>query len=171
MAIIESDIKLDLPATECFRFEVCPAYRSIQQNFKEMDAGWYDGASNTLYLIELKDWTRATLRSAGGENINKRVNDLVKKSVDSACMIVAILMDTNHGQSIANCFPFRLPSNVKLKFISIVHCSPSDELVISNINTQYKTKFASYAKLFDIASFFVISRSRAMNAFSWVQIP
>ncbi len=90
MPYTKSGITIDLPNdVEFFCFENCDGYRMLSGNhFKEMDIGWYEPAEDILYLIELKDFTKKNLRD---RDIAKQVVlDLVKKSVDSMAMIMAI---------------------------------------------------------------------------------
>jgi hypothetical protein len=58
----ESNLEIVLPLNEEFRFGDCPAYRTLSgANLKEMDFGWWDTAKNTLWLMEVKDYSRLTL--------------------------------------------------------------------------------------------------------------
>ena len=60
----ESGITIDLPdEIEFFCFENCEGYRILSgYHFKEMDIGWYDSSENTLYLVELKDFTSKNIK-------------------------------------------------------------------------------------------------------------
>ena len=171
MAITESSIKLDFPDKNFFRFEDCSGYNSIQNHFKEMDAGWYDNTNDILYIIELKDWSYASLSSLPKENSSNRIWDLVKKSVDSTCMLMSTILGTVQGQEIQKCIPFKIDINTEVKLISIIHCDPSDYVFVSYINTEYKSRFYSYAKLFNINSYFVMTRQKATQIFDWIKIP
>lgn len=75
MSITESSITLNFPDNNYFRFQDCNGYKTIQNNFKEMDACWYDQASDILYIIELKDWSVANLTDSTFSD--KRIWDLV----------------------------------------------------------------------------------------------
>jgi hypothetical protein len=166
MPITESSITLNFPDNNFFRFQDCSGYKAIQNHFKEMDACWYDQSTDILYIIELKDWSIANLTD--NTFSDKRIWDLVKKSIDSVCMFMAILLGKPHSVSIQSCSPFTISANTKIKLLSIVNCNPSDTLYITHINTEYKSRFGSYAKLFDISSFLVLTKEKAMQKFYWI---
>lgn len=84
----ESGITLDFPTNKWFRFEKTDFYRTISGNhFKEIDACWLDVDNNIFYLIELKDYTSTNI----SEQVEMRINNLWKKSVDSLQMINSAL--------------------------------------------------------------------------------
>jgi len=81
----ESSITLDFPDSNFFRFSNCRGYTALSgNNFKEMDACWYDTTSNLYWLIELKDFTSAALSTS--QNVEDRAWNLLKKAVDSLCI-------------------------------------------------------------------------------------
>lgn len=58
----ESNITLDFPDHNFFRFSACGGYTALSGNhFKEMDACWYDTYGNIYWLFELKDFSLASL--------------------------------------------------------------------------------------------------------------
>jgi hypothetical protein len=166
MKITESSITLDFPDNNCFRFQDCKGYKAIQNHFKEMDVCRYDQESDTLYIIELKDWSEVTLGNK--EDSNKRIRDLVKKSVDSVCMFMSILLGKPHSILIQECSPFTISGGTKLRLLSIINCKAADTIYISAINSEYKSRFVSYSKLFDINSFLVLPKDKAMQRFEWI---
>ena len=171
MRIVESSIALDFPDANYFRFEECDGYNTIQNHFKEMDAGWHDGNNDTLYLVELKDWTRLSLSNLPRENTNQRICGLVKKSVDSICMLISALLSTAQGEKIQRCLPFQITQETKIRLVSIIHCDSTDRTNISHINTEYRSRLKSYAMLFNIKSYFVVTREKAIERFPWVNVP
>jgi hypothetical protein len=166
MSITESSITLTFPDNNYFRFENCDGYINIQNHFKEMDACWYDTVNDTIYLIELKDWSVANLSNS--EFSNQRIRDLVKKSIDSVCMLMSILMEKPYSTEIQSCLPFTISATTKIKLLSIVNCNDADNLFVATVNTEYKSRFNSYAKLFNIGSFMVLTKDRAIQRFSWI---
>ena len=173
MSLIESSIKLDFPDDNFFRFESCDWYIHNQQDFKEMDAGWYDDSNDVLYLIELKDWTFSNLATLPNTDVNSRIWDLVKKSVDSICMLMAVLLSTTHGNQVRACIPFAdsISNNTTIKLVNVVHCNNIDGITISAINQKYRIRLSSYVKLFNVSSHFVITRDKAVERFEWIQAP
>lgn len=166
MSISESSITLNFPDNNNFRFEDCDGYKKIQTHFKEMDACWYDVKNDILYLIELKDWRIANLSNDAYSD--KRIWDLVKKSVDSVCMFIAILLNKPYSARIQDCIPFKITNNTKIKLLTIINCNSEHISYIATVNSEYKTRFKSYAKLFNVSTFVVLTKSRAIQLFSWV---
>lgn len=131
-----------------------------------MDACWYDTQANVLYMIELKDWTIADLSQT--PYTEQRIWDLVKKSVDSVNMLASILLGKPHAVNFLPCIPFAINVNTTIKLMSIIHCNDQDQPLIASINQEYKTRFNSYAMLFDIRSFFVMTHNQAIARFDWI---
>lgn len=181
MSITESGITLNFPNENYFRFQDCPGYRAIQQNFKEMDCCWFDEDSNRLYLIELKDWGDGTLLEENdgvstAEKIDEmkkriskyRIQELFKKSLDSTAMIMSIKLNTPYSSKINDCIPFEINNNTEVTLLSIINWSNPDPSYISTVHSQYKTLFKSYAKLYDIKGYAVMTKSQAEERFDWV---
>ena len=99
---------------------------------------------------------------------NYRIRNLVKKSVDTSCMFMSILLGKTHGNKIQQCSPFTISKNTKIILLSIINWTETDSTYISMMNTQYKSKFNSYAKLFDIKTFMVLTKDKASKLFTWI---
>ena len=181
MEIIESSITLDFPDENYFRLCDCNGYKVLQNNLKEMDVCWFDKTENVLYLIELKNWDNNNLieendsfRSAEEiREIKKRISEyrignLLKKSVDSTCMFMSILLNTINGKKILECSPFKISEKTDIRLLSIINWNDEDLTYISTINTAYRSKFNSYARLFNIKSFHVLTKTQAAKIYSWV---
>ncbi len=57
----ESGLIITLPDGEHFRFQDCQAYKEVSgRNLKEMDFGWWQNDTNTLWLIEIKEYSNLT---------------------------------------------------------------------------------------------------------------
>jgi hypothetical protein len=181
MSVTESGITLNFPDNNYFRFENCQGYKNIQDNFKEMDVCWYDQISDTLYLIELKDWKSGKLSEEDDpsippqklkdirEGISKsNIRILVKKSVDSASMFMSVLLQKPYAANIQSCYQFAITNKTQIKLLSIINWTNTDITYISNINTAYKSKFHPYAKLFDISVYLVLTKEQAMKKFDWI---
>ena len=171
---------MNFPDNNYFRFENCDGYKKLS-HIKEMDACWYDQENDILYIIELKNWENNNLIEESNsevtmekikemkESISKhRVNELIKKSLDSLCMLNSILLNKPFSENIQKCIAFSFTIDTKIKLLSIINWTETDNTYISNINTQYRTKFNSYAKLFDIKTFLVLTKSKASEVFPWV---
>lgn len=181
MPITESGITLNFPDNNYFRLGDCDGYKKIQNNFSEMDACWYDQVNDTLYLIELKNWENNNLQEENDPNFSEakinemkkgisdyRIYNLLKKSIDTTCMFMSILLNKPFASNIQTCSPFTITNNTKIKLLSIINWTEADSSYISNINTAYKSKFNSYAKLFDIKAFLVLTKEKAAENFNWI---
>jgi hypothetical protein len=181
MPITESAITLNFPDNNYFRLCDCDGYKVIQNNFAEMDACWYDQANDILYIIELKNWGNNSLTEEGDPNFSDeqiqkmkegisshRIGNLLKKSIDTTCIFMSILLGKINGNKIQQCSPFSISKSTSIILLSIINWSDTDSTYISNINTQYKSKFNSYAKLFDIKTFLVLTKDKASEKFAWI---
>lgn len=183
MAITESLITLNFPDNNYFRFEDCKGYKDIQDNFKEMDACWYEQATDTLFIIELKDWDNGNLIEETDPNFSEqkikemkqgitkaRIYTLVKKSIDSVCMFMSILLEKPYSSNIKPCLPsdFLLTKTTKIKLLSIINWTNPDVTYISNIHSEYKAKFKPYAKLYGIQTYVVLTKDKAKQTFDWI---
>lgn len=158
----ESSITLDFPDDNHFRFANCRGYQELSGfSFKEMDAGWFDVQENICWLFELKDYSIANIDDQN--SIDKRVLDLLKKSVDSLSMMLSAKHQYTHGQTkISPCFPENFPNETTVfKFINIIHCDPSQKAAVPLINERYRNRFKPYAMLFGINTYSVIEHSSA----------
>jgi hypothetical protein len=165
----ESNITLEFPDTQFFRFQDCPGYQKLSgYHFKEMDACWVDKNTNTLWVIELKDFSLATgLNKAA--TIEEKTWELVKKAVDSLVMLLSIRHQYPYGvQDFAPCLPNGISSEhmQTYKLITIIKCSSSQEADVQLINNSFKSKFKAYAQLFGINSYTVLSHASAQRQLS-----
>lgn len=180
MPIIESEITLTFPDDNFFRFEDCSGYKTLS-HIKEMDACWYDKENNILYVIELKNWQNNQLIEENDPNISieeiertkqkiseHRLYELCKKSFDSVYMFSSILLKKPYSSKLQECIPFEIAIDTKIVLLSIINWTDTNSTYISLVNTKYKTMFKSYAKLFDINTYLVITKEQASRIFNWV---
>ena len=162
MPYTESGITIDLPEEiEFFCFENCEGYRMLSgYHFKEMDIGWYNPSEDILYLIELKDFTSKNIREK--EIAKQVVFDLIKKSIDSIAMIMAVKADTPYSSFIRPCLPpsFKV-STSKITIIHIINCSEDKKTDIQFLRDKFQEHFAAYKKLFAIKHCTVVSVEQA----------
>ena len=181
MTISESSITLDFPDSNYFRFQDCQGYKSLD-NLKEMDACWYETSTDTLYLIELKDWGNANIDEENNPSISRdeideiktgitkhRLFELWKKSVDSTSMFLSVLLDTPYSLQIKACVPFSISKKTNIKILSIINWTDTDISYLSNIHAEYKSKFKPFAKLFNIKAYVVMSKYQATQQYDWIK--
>lgn len=158
----ESGITLDFPTNKWFRFEKTDFYRTISGNhFKEIDACWLDVDNNIFYLIELKDYTSTNI----SEQVEMRINNLWKKSVNSLQMINSALLKTTKGSTLTNEIGFEIQSHYTYKYLAIIKIDPDQKTYLSFMKDKYKNLFKSYATLFGITNYSLISYDAALNLF------
>ncbi len=158
----ESNIILDFPDEKFFRFSSCAGYTALSGNyFKEMDACWYDADSNVYWLIELKDYSSASL--AASDTIEQKSWDMVKKATDSICMFLSSKHGYPYSVNLNPCLPFVPDAHTKFNLVTIVHCDRVQKPDIQLLNEQFKRKFKPYAALFGITSYSVVEHSAAVR--------
>lgn len=154
----ESNITLNFADTNFFRFSDCNGYKVLSgNNFKEMDACWYDTQKNLYWLIELKDFSLVSLHEPTG--IKALVADLVKKAVDSLCMLLSSKHTYPHWNN--DNLPIVPNTETTFKFVTIIHCSSSQKPNIQHIHNAFRDKFKPYAQLFGINFYAVLEHSKA----------
>jgi hypothetical protein len=158
----ESNITLDFPDSNFFRFANCEGYTALSGNyFKEMDDCWYNANHNLYWFIELKDFSLATLTTF--ETIDQKTWEMVKKAIDSLCMFLASKHNYAYAANLNPCFPSIPNNSTCLKLITIVHCNESQKSDIQLLNERFKSKFKPYANLFGIAHYSVLEHSAAIR--------
>ena len=169
MPYTESGITLDLSGLDYFCFENCRGYQKLSAHyFKEMDIGWYNAEEDSLYLVELKDFTFKNMTDS--HIADQIVWDLVKKSIDSISMIIAVKAKTNYSASIRSCLPSSFNEHSSsIKIIHIINCTPEKESYIPFIRDKFQEHFKAYKILFDIEHCTVVSLRSAKKFLAQIQ--
>ncbi|QZE13283.1 hypothetical protein K4L44_11875 [Halosquirtibacter laminarini] len=162
----ESGITLNFPDTRWFRFQDLDVYKQLSGfNFKEMDACWYDTRQDKLYLIELKDFNDDDIKNK--KNATNRIDNLIKKSLDSLQMILSYQQSRPLGAQLLQSNQIKVTQDTTLLFVSILNVLQSQEPDLSFIRERFKSKFRAYEKLFDLKST-VMSYTKAKSNFDFV---
>ena len=180
MPYTESSITLNFPDNNYFRLSECDAYKKLN-HIREMDFCWYDKDKDKLYLIELKDWGNASIdeendSSVSNEEIeqikqgitNYRIENLLEKSLDTLCIFSSILLNRPTGRRINNCAPFDITVNTEIILLSVINWNMPDFSYVSDINSAYRSRLNSYAKLFGIKKYQVLTKQIASDIFDWI---
>jgi hypothetical protein len=158
----ESNITLDFPDTNYFRFADCSGYKALSgHSFKEMDACWCDKINNIYWLIELKDYSLATLTTS--ESIDKKSWDIAKKAYDSLSMFLAVRHGYTYAANLIPCFPVIPDGETEIKIITIIHCDDAQKSDVQLLHNAFRQKFKPYADLFGIKNYGVIEHSKAIT--------
>lgn len=160
--ITESNITLNFPDANYFRFQDCAGYAALSgAHFKEMDACWYDAAANEYWLFELKDFSLASL--ALPADIDSRAWAIVKKAVDSLCMFLSAKHGYAYSAQLNSCLPAIPNAATVFRFITIVHCTASQKPNVQLLHNSFRNKFKPYAQVFDISHYGVVEHSSAIR--------
>ncbi len=166
MPYTESGITLNFPDNNFFCFENCAGYQQFSGNhFKEMDAGWFDITENKIFLIELKNYSDTATST---ENAEKRVWNMIKKSIDSCLMLHSILLGTEPSDDIQRCLPQPFNNDFKIRLFHIIHAKAEQRADIQFLSDSFKAKFIAYKALFGVEHANVISYDQAKRFLSWV---
>lgn len=158
----ESGISLDFgryPDTH-FRWETNTAYRKLSgQSIKEIDFGWWDG--KYLNLLELKDYTRAEL----GDNVDKLLDNLTQKSVDTLIMLQSIWLNTPTGKQLAQQLPNSLHKKVPIRIFHLINVTRKDVPTLLLFNSKLTNRFKGYQQLFNIQKYTALPPQAAQQLF------
>jgi hypothetical protein len=158
----ESNITLNFPDNNYFRFADCEGFKTLSGNYyKEMDGCWYDAVENTYWLFELKDYSLAAIDA--NENIDSRAWDITKKAIDSLLMFLSNKHNYPFGSNFDPCFPEKPNNLTRFKLVTIVHCNAHQKESVQLINEKFRSRFKSYALLFGIEYYSVVEHSIAIR--------
>ena len=158
----ESNITLNFPDGNYFRFSVCPGYTALSGNFyKEMDGCWYDVNANVYWLFELKDYSLASLIPI--ESVEKKAWDITKKSIDSLLMFLSNKHNYPYGVNLDACFPHKPDNDTQFKLVTVIHCDASQKADVQLINEKFKRRFKPYATLFNVINYSVMEHDVAIR--------
>lgn len=168
MPYTESGITLHFPDNNYFCFENCTLYQKYSGNhFKEMDACWIDVANKTFYLIELKDHTNANLNQT--ETLNRIVWNLVKKTIDSYTMLLAVLLATPKSSDLQSCIPLHFDNTFQFKFVHIIKANAHQREQVMFIKDAFTPQIRPYRELLAFSYCGVITYEQAQKHFDWVR--
>ncbi len=106
-----------------FQFEKCSEYKVLSgRGVKEIDFGWLDTKYNTLWLIELKGYINPNPKNIKFKETNisnsfivdKKINELLLKSIHSVCMI------NNKRSNTIDCVMTEIKANSKIKLLKFL---------------------------------------------------
>lgn len=148
----ESDLDVTLPTGDSFRFSDCSAYRSLSgAGLKEMDFGWWESSSSTLWLMELKDYSRLS----PAEQLPADLFDgFMNKATDSLLMLASVWFNSAKGAEICHCLPLSCqsfpsrPQKIKLVFLLNVDSYRIPEL--EALRDRIKNRLKGRVALFDL---------------------
>jgi hypothetical protein len=81
----ESGLRITLPDGDSFRLQDCASYISLKgKNLSEMDFGWWDATKETLWLLDIKDYSHL---SPSEKLPDYLLEKLIKKVTDTLLIL------------------------------------------------------------------------------------
>jgi len=150
----ESDLTITLVDGEHFQFESCATYIRLKgQNLKEMDFAWWDSTTNTIWFLELKDYSRLPLIEQLSDGF---VEELAKKATDVLLMLSSIWINSLKGQQLCSDIlsfcPVFPTARQQLKLVFVVKIGPyhQPQLHLETLQTKLRNDLRGYMSLFDL---------------------
>jgi hypothetical protein len=150
----ESGLQITLPVGESFRFQDCPNYQNLKgKNLSEMDFCWWDDNKNTLWLLEIKDYSHLTPLERLPDHL---LDKLINKATDSLLILASVWFGSLRGKQICGDLPIFCqtfpvqPKKIKIVFI-LKLTDTNIKLQLSPLKTRLKDKLIGRLLLFDIS--------------------
>ncbi len=152
----ESGLQITLPVGENFRFQDCPSYQKLKgKNLSEMDFCWWDAGKNTLWLLEVKDYSHfRPPQGFTGNSADYLLNKLINKATDSLLILASAWFGSLQGQEICgdlpvfcHSFPTK-PKKIRIVFIFKI-TDPNIKLQLRDLKDSLQIKLKGRLSLFD----------------------
>ncbi len=170
---VESGIEVSFQHDTWFRLSEMEPYRRLSgKRLKEMDFGYWDGGSETLWLIELKGievWFDPKDDDCSPEPIDQMpvprarqerlVDDLVGKATDSLMILSAVWSGTSSGKSFASLFPDSVsvfPGAGRIRMLFVLDVPDRRKSLLSLVRDQVNKFLMGRLNLFDFKSASVV---------------
>lgn len=162
----ESGLQITLPDGECFRFQECQSYKSLSgNNLSEMDFGWWDSSKDTLWLLELKDYSHLTPPQRLPDYLLEK---LTNKVTDSLMILSSVWSGSLQGKQILADLPASLqvfpiyPKKLKIVFVFKI-TDTNIKIQLSPLKTRLKERLRGRLLLFDIKNVTLVDHETAMK--------
>lgn len=149
----ESGLRITLPDGDSFRFQDCSSYKTLSgKNLSEMDFGWWDSTRNTLWLLDIKDYSHLTPSEKLPDHL---LDNLINKATDSLLLLSAVWFGSIKGKEIGLELPLScqsFPSNPrKLKIVFVLKISNTHiKAELSPLKTRLLARLQGRIALFDL---------------------
>ncbi len=149
----ESGLQITLPDGESFRFQDCSGYKTLSgKNLSEMDFGWWNSTKNSLWLLDVKDYSHLPPTERLPDHL---LDNLIKKATDSLLILSAVWFGSVKGQEICSELPLScrtFPSKPKkLKIVFVLKITNSLlKAELSPLKTRLLARLRGRIALFDI---------------------
>lgn len=171
MPFEENGVRVHFPDNNTFRLGDCQAHIVIKgKGVKEMDIGWLDTASNTLWLVELKAFNNPANilhqpKDLSDQTIVEAVLDeLLRKSIHTICQVNTDRAGTQSctGQVIAN--------DTAIKLVHLVRTMPGQDTYLDPMQDSIRAKLSPYIAIYNIDAVAIVSYDFAVanHLLGWI---
>lgn len=161
-AYIESGLKIELDSAISFRLADTKFYRARSGlHLKEMDFGWWDNETRTLWLLEVKG--EETWESDSHEQL---IPTLQKKIVDSLLMLTAMWSGRSPGSELSLELPepVRISSQVdQIRLVVVIPTPAKRKPLLSAVGTKLNQLVCGEIGLFGIRRVSVLDAGSAIT--------
>lgn len=171
MPFTENGLSVHFPDNNTFRLSDCRAHIAIKsKSVKEMDIGWFDTVSNTLWLVELKAFhnpdniLHSTKDLSKSAIVDRVIEDLLLKSIHTICQVNTDRADT------MSCLPQPLEKSTFIKVVHLIRTMPGQDDYLNPMQDKLRVKLSPLIAIFNIHSVTIISYDNAVskNLLPWV---
>mgnify|MGYP001213422668 CR=1 FL=1 len=164
MPFEENGVRVDFPDANNFRLSDCEAYKAIKsKGVKEMDIGWFDTTSNTLWLVELKGFHNpANIKHQPKDLSNPTIvgsvmEELLDKSIHTICQVTTDRAGTKScvGQPIAD--------DTAIKIVHLIRVMPGQDAYLDPMQDAIRNKLRPFIAIYNIGAVAVISYDYAVS--------
>lgn len=156
--IIESGLRVELPAGMSFRFSETAAYTKLKgKRLKEMDFAWVN--DNTLFLLEVRSYSQIS------ETLSKedfladkdgrepyRFTALIDKITDSVLMLLSVWSGTDWGRELGAQLPAEAQTRIKLKLVVAVDLPPALTVHLQSLRDDLNARLQGRIALADVTN-------------------
>jgi CubicO group peptidase (beta-lactamase class C family) len=164
----ESGFRVALDRSTGFRLADLAPYRQLSGLcLKEMDVGWWDTASQRIFLLELKGSTVWDKFDADKDAAHGHlVATLRDKATDALLLLAAAWIGTSCGAELKALLPESVqayPGDGKIKLIFLVDTPASRKPLLSAIKDELNRKTAGRSRLFGIRHLTIVDFDLAVK--------
>ncbi len=163
MPFDENGVRVHFPDNNTFRLGDCPAYIAIKsQCVTEMDIGWLETATNTLWLVELKAFHNPAMPLYAPKDLSdtaiadKIFDNLLGKSIHTICQV-----NTNRSNTQA-CIGHPIANNTSIRLVHLVKTMPGQDIYLTPLGDKLRDKLRPYIAIFNIAGVAIVSYDLAV---------
>jgi len=166
--VSESGIRVTLDREHSFRFADLEPYRKLSGlSLKEMDFGWWDRASQRLFLLELKgEGVWDGLDSFARVAHSQLIETLRDKASDVLLLLAAAWVGTHQGQELAALLPDPVrtyPGEANIKLVFLIDTPAPRKPLLLAVKDELNRRSAGRTRLFGVRHMTVVDVDAAIR--------